>query len=95
MTMIRSKAGPCLFYQWIDGTLVLILVWVDDFLFVGPKKQVVKLKDKMMDLFDCDDVGELKEYVGCIIERKPGFMRLTQPLQFNNWCNTSIYMECL
>ena len=85
MKMIRSKVNPCLFYQWIDGSLVLILVWVDDFLFVGPRKHVEKLKDKMMQLFDCDDVGELKEYVGCIIERKPGFMRLTQPLQLRKF----------
>jgi hypothetical protein len=34
----------------------------------------------MMELFDCDDVGELKEYVGCKVDydQEIGTMKLTQ-----------------
>ena len=30
--------------------------------------------------FECDDVGEMQEYVGCKVERKPGYIKLTQPV---------------
>ena len=49
---------------------------------VGKKEAVLKAKAQMMARFDCDDVGELKEYVGCKvdIDRKEGSITLTQPV---------------
>jgi hypothetical protein len=34
----------------------------------GKGEGVKKAKAHMMELFDCDDVGELKEYVGCKVD---------------------------
>jgi hypothetical protein len=55
---------------------------VDDCLICGNNEGVQKAKKEMMDRFDCDEVGELKECVGCKIDRdmKEGSVKLTQPV---------------
>ena len=84
----RSKADPCLYYKWqvdpkdLKKKLVIWLLWVDDNLITGPVDAVSRAKQKMMSLFDCDDLGEMKEYVGCKVERnwKEQWIKLTQPV---------------
>jgi hypothetical protein len=63
----RSKA-PCLYFRWTALGLILWLSWVVDCLVGGKDEGVKKAKAHMMELFDCDDVGELKEYVGCKVD---------------------------
>ena len=65
MNYQRSRADPCLYFRHTNQGLVMWISWVDDCLVVGPKEMVMQAKKDMMDRFDCDDVGELKEYVGC------------------------------
>jgi len=36
----------------------------------GNKKLVLEEKEKFKQQFECDEVGELKEYVGCKIDYK-------------------------
>ena len=76
----RSKADPCLQYKWIDGRLILWLTWVDDLLNLGNKEDVLKEKEEMKERFECDDVGEAKEYIGCKLTRKGNSLKLTQPV---------------
>ena len=78
----KSKADPCLFFKWVNERLVLWIVWVDDSLIAGSKEQVLKAKAEMKQLFDCTEVGELTEYVGCKIEhnKEERWMKLTQPV---------------
>ena len=78
----RSNADPCLYYKWNNDGLILWISWVDDCLVAGPKKQVLKAKSEMKELFDCDDIGELKEYVGCKVEHNGanGTVKFTQPV---------------
>jgi hypothetical protein len=80
MTYERSKADPCLFFKWTTYRLVLWITWVDDCLVCGNKKGVLEAKKLLMERFDCDEVGELTEYIGCKIDRDEGFMKLTQPV---------------
>ena len=88
MNYERSKADPCLYFRWIkDPTtmkdrLIVWLIWVDDCLILGPKTMVDSAKKEMMKLFDCDDLGEMQEYVGCKVERnqEERWVRLTQPV---------------
>jgi hypothetical protein len=47
----------------------VILLWVDDFAIFGPDELVPGIKNELLSLFNCKDVGEMKEYVGCKIER--------------------------
>jgi hypothetical protein len=51
-------------------------------LICGNKEGAEKAKKQMMDRFDCDEVGELKEHVGCEIDRDltEGSVKLTQPV---------------
>jgi hypothetical protein len=67
--------------------LILWLSWVDDCLVGGKDKGVKKAKAHMMELFDCDDVGELKEYVGCKVdyEREAGTMKVTHPVMIQSF----------
>jgi hypothetical protein len=78
----RSKADPCLYYAWTALGLVLWISWVDDCLTVGSKEAAKQAKQQMMDHFDCDEIGELKEYVGCKvdIDKEERSVTLTQPV---------------
>jgi hypothetical protein len=44
------------------------LSWVDDCLFFGSIPDIIKEKNRMMEYFECEDVGFVKEYVGCKVE---------------------------
>jgi hypothetical protein len=87
MNMARNAVDPCLFYQWIEGQLVVILLWVYDFAIFGLDELVPGLKQELMSLFDCKDVGEMHEYVGCKVERnrEEGWIRLTQPVKIQKF----------
>jgi hypothetical protein len=83
----RSKADPCLYFRWTALGLILWLSWVDDCLVGGKDEGVKKAKGQMMELFDCDYVGELKEYVGCKVDydKEAGTMKLTQPVMIQSF----------
>ena len=87
MKYSRSKADPCLYFNWIDARLIIWITWVDDCLIAGKKDQVTKAKEKMMTLFECDEIGEMKEYVGCKVEhnREERYIRLTQPVMIQSF----------
>jgi hypothetical protein len=78
-----SKADPCLYFRWTAcGLIIWLSSWVDDCLVAGKQKGVYEAKSAMTERFDCDDVGELKECVGCKIDynKKEGSMKITQCL---------------
>ena len=69
MHFARSKADPCLYFQWhAKHGLILIVSWVDDMAIVGTKAAVEETKAVFFKHFDCDDTGMMKEYVGNKIE---------------------------
>ena len=42
-------------------------------------------KQAMMDRFECEDCGELKEYVGCKIDRDGRELKFTQPVLLQSY----------
>ncbi len=60
--------------------MVLIVLWIDDNLMIGPKKAFEKTKKDLMERFDCKDCGDIVEYVGCKVERTTNLMKFTQPV---------------
>ena len=56
--------------------------WVDDLLSCGNKEDVLKGREATNKHFDLNEIGELKEYVGCKLEynKEEGWMKLTQPV---------------
>ena len=79
---LRSKADPCLHYRWTSDGLMAMISWVDDCLMAGPKGQVLVTKKDMMNIIECEEAGELNEYIGCKIDIDwvKRTMKLTQPV---------------
>jgi hypothetical protein len=46
-----------------------MISWINDSMIVGPSDLVLKLKSNLMEQFECDNCGELTEYIGNKIER--------------------------
>jgi hypothetical protein len=44
---------------------------------IGNENVVARESAKLMSLFDCDDVGPMKEYIGNKIDYGPNKMKLT------------------
>ena len=82
MNYCKSNADPCLYFKWTVAGLVLWISWVDDCMTCGPDREVDRERKRMMEKFDCDDIGEIKEFIGCKISRKKKkrSMRITQPV---------------
>jgi hypothetical protein len=78
----RSKADPCLYYKNTTNGLVLWISWVDDCILMGHPDGVKHYHTIMNEYFDCDNIGGLKEYVGCKIERSSDKTKilLSQPV---------------
>ena len=98
MKFSRSTVDPCTFYQWTDYGLLTWLVYVDDCLCIGPKPMVDEAVSEMKKRFDCDDVGPMREYVGCKVEHdiERRTMKFTQPVMiqsFNGEFNISDLLQ--
>ena len=83
----RNGADPCMYFKWTMVGLVIWLSWVDDCMIWGHKDIVPKENEEFMSRFDCDDVGEVKEYVGCKIDRneKERSIKFTQPVMIQSF----------
>jgi len=52
-----------------DGTMVIILAYVDDIILTGPNTTLVASKKKLfMDKWECCDLGECREFLHMRIE---------------------------
>jgi hypothetical protein len=85
MTFKRSAADPCLYYCWTVYGLVVWLSWIDDCLVSGDKRAVDFAKEQMKSRFECDDLGELNQYVGCNIDRNEDSVKFTQPVLIQSY----------
>ena len=80
--LFRSKADPCLFFKWTQEGPILWVSWIDDLMIVTPKTEDLMEDEKnaFKERFDCDDNGEIHEYVGCKVEWIDGGVKLTHPV---------------
>ena len=78
---VRNTCDPCLHYKWIDGKLVVFLLWVDDCLVAGPQGLVITETTKFRELYETTDEGVMTEYVGCSIEWNDKYLKMTQPVK--------------
>ena len=69
MKYTRNQSYPCLYFRWVKGELVICISWVYDYILTGTKKMAQLVKIKITSLFECEELGETKEYVGCKIDR--------------------------
>ena len=75
----RRLHDPCLYCSW-KPSIVLWLSWADDCLYCGKEADINKSKENLIKKLDCEDMGELKEYVGCKVERKDNRLKTIQPV---------------
>jgi hypothetical protein len=79
MGLKRSTADPCLYYNWTELGLVIIISWIDDNMIVGSQEVVDKTKKELMTYFECEDCGTMEEYVGNRLTRlEDGGLKFTQ-----------------
>ena len=77
----RSTADPCLYFEWTANGLVIIVSWIDDNLIIGNPEAVKIAKEQLTNRFECEECGELNEYVGCKITRpNKDSLKFTQPV---------------
>ena len=82
MNYEKSWADLYLYYKETENDLVLWLLWIDDCLCVGSDVEVKKARSDILARFKCDNVGELKEYLGCNTDwhmEDVWWIKLTQP----------------
>jgi hypothetical protein len=79
MNFKRSAADRCLYYCLTMYGLVVWLSWIDDCLVAEYKRAVEAAKEQMKSRFECDDLGELNEYVGFKIDIDEDSVKFTQP----------------
>ena len=77
----KSNINPCLWYKWMDGYLIVFLLWVDDCFVVGPKQLVLEESMRFREVYDTTDEGEADEYVGCKLTQTKEYLKLTQPVK--------------
>jgi hypothetical protein len=62
-----------------DGTMLIMLAYVDDILFIGPNKSLLASKKALfMERWECRDLGDCKEFLRMRLERKNGKIYLDQ-----------------
>ena len=83
----KSKADSCLYFKWKDEQLVMWISWVDDCLCCAKDSTIEEMKNAFKKHFACDDVGEMKEYIGCKVERNrdEGWLKFTQPVLLQSY----------
>jgi len=58
-----------------------MITYVDDILFIGPNKSFIASKKAMfMELWECRDLGDCKEFLRMRIERRDGKIYLDQTI---------------
>jgi hypothetical protein len=62
-----------------DGTILVMLAYVDDILFMGPNQSLLLNKKALfMKLWECRDLGECKEFLQIRITREHGNIHIDQ-----------------
>ena len=75
---LRSKIDACLFTKMDDAGFVALALWVDDVLAVGDKKAIEQARQIIKKHYEVKEISEVKDYVGCTLERGKGWVKVTQ-----------------
>ena len=65
LSFVRCKYDPNVYLKLIHGSLMIIVLYVDDLLITGSsKKEIAFLKDAMNHAFSMTDLGLLSQFLG-------------------------------
>jgi hypothetical protein len=73
--------------QLMENGLVLWVSWIDDCVSVRKKKGIDITKKAFMERFDCDDLGNMDEYVGCklVQNHEERWIKFLQPVLLQSY----------
>lgn len=77
----RSTADYCLYYKSSGKDIIFVLIYVDDIILAGINLNIIeKCKKDLMNKFELQDKGDLKNFLGLEIEydRDKGFLEISQ-----------------
>ena len=81
-----STADPCMYYKWTAaGFLFIWLSWIDDCACFRINDDVEESRKEMNQLFECDNIDDMEEYVGCKIDKDEGSIKFTQPIMLQSF----------
>ena len=65
LNFVRCKSDPNVYLKLINGSLMIIVLYVDDLLITGSSKdEIASLKDAMNHSFSMTDLGLLSQFLG-------------------------------
>ena len=67
--MRKCLADQCLFHRITDEGPVILAIYIDDTLCIGPQKAIEKMKKDIAKHFCTKEEGKMDEYVGCEVRR--------------------------
>ena len=81
----QSKADLCVFYQWKDGNLNVVSIYVDDLiLVVDLMEDLQKTKADLSARFKMKDLGQLRYCLGIVCDVSEGHICINQRSYINN-----------
>ena len=77
----RNEKDNCCYFKHFDNSYIILLLYVDDMLIVGPSIEEIKnLKRELSKQFEMKDLGSAKQILGMRITRDKakGTLKLSQ-----------------
>ena len=66
---MKNQADLCLYYQWYEEhRLIVWLSFIDNMLIICKEDAMEGVKKKFTEIVDCEDIGEMHEYIGTKID---------------------------
>jgi hypothetical protein len=83
----ENKYDPCLLPSWINGKVIMIGIYVDDFLIIGKEDQIQEvIQGLKASAFNLKVENSLKDYLSCCVieELESKSILILQPHLINN-----------
>ena len=81
----KRKADPCVFFQWKNGHLNIVSIYVDDLiLVVDLLKDLLKTKEELSSRFIMKDLGQLRYCLGIVCDQEDGCICINQRPYIDN-----------
>ena len=79
LSFVRCNSDPNVYLKMIHGSLMIIILYVDDLLFTGSsKKEIASFKDAMNHAFSMTDLGLLSQFLHLEIAQSQYGIKLHQ-----------------
>lgn len=77
--MTRLSADPCVYKRGERMDILIVAVYVDDFLIIAEKTECIReFKNKLCEIFKIDDIGECKRIIGMNVDYRNNCVTIDQ-----------------